>query len=445
MKVSRKYIFALIISAFGAVAFAQQGSEHNHTHGEGDHHDHAHEAPAQAQQPANAAHAHEAEADHGACGHPASEDPKDFNAGETAIHHIADVNAIHIYGDTYFHLPCILYAPNHGWKLTSTSVFKMHHHGNGTVAKDGYVLVHGSIMRIQDAAFPMGEVAVSEPTHDEVKTAKGKDKTIYYVQANGVCYMLDAKTTLDGGLMGGGITSFYDFSITRNVFTMLLTFLLLFLLLRSAAKAYTSRPGQAPKGIQNFFEPFITFIRDDVAKPNIGPNYERYMPYLLSSFFFILGLNLIGQIPFFPGSANVTGNISVTMVLAIITFLIVSFSGNANYWRHIFAMPGVPKPLLIILTPVEVLGAILKPFTLMLRLFANITAGHIVIISFVSLIFIFTNKFGVGTGTAIGAAASIPLTLFMMALELLVALLQAFIFTMLSATYIGSAIEEHHH
>lgn len=445
MTVSRKYFFALIISAFGAVAFAQQGSEHNHTHGEGDQHDHAHEAPVQAQQPAEVAHAHEEGADHGACGHPASDDPKDFKAGETAIHHIADVNAIHIFGGTYLHLPCMLYAKGHGWKLTTTAAFKAHHHGNGSVAQDGYVLIHGTIMRVQDPTFPMGEVAVSEPTHDVVKTAKGKDKTIYFVQANGVCYTLDAKTTFDGGLMGGGVTSFYDFSITRNVFTMLLTFLLLFLLLRAAAKAYTSRPGQAPKGLQNFFEPFITFIRDDVAKPNIGPNYERYMPYLLSAFFFILGLNLIGQIPFFPGSANVTGNISVTMVLAMLTFLIVSFSGNANYWKHIFAMPGVPKPLLIILTPVEILGAILKPFTLMLRLFANITAGHIVIISFVSLIFIFTNKFGVGSGTAIGAAASIPLTLFMMALELLVAFLQAFIFTMLSATYIGSAIEEHHH
>ena len=170
------------------------------------------------------------------------------------------------------------------------------------------------------------------------------------------------------------------------------------------------------------------------------------MPYLMSAFFFILGLNLIGQIPFFPGGANVTGNISITIVLALITFLISTFSANRHFWEHTLWMPGVPAVLKIfILTPIEILGVFLKPFTLLLRLFANITAGHIVIISFVSLIFIL-GKAGTSIGgSAAGAAASIPLTLFMMTLELLVAFLQAFIFTMLSATYIGTAIEEPHH
>lgn len=368
----------------------------------------------------------------------------EFNAGETAVHHIADANAIHVIGDIYIPLPCFLYAPSQGWTFTTTSVFHAHHHGNGTLAKDGYVLVHGSIQRVQDPSFPKGLVPVSEPTH-EVRLVKNKKKDIYFVMSEGKCYELEKKTTFDGGLMGGGVTSFYDYSITRNVFTMLLTCLLLFLVFRSAANAATRTQGQAPKGLQNFIEPFYTFIRDDVARPSIGPKYEKYMPYLLTVFFFILGLNLIGQIPFFPGSANVTGNISVTIVLALLTFILMLASTKKYFWEHTLWMPGVPAALkILILTPVEILGLFLKPFTLLLRLFANITAGHIVIMCFVGLIFIF-GKAGTSVGGSIaGAAAAIPLSLFMMTLELLVAFLQAFIFTMLSATYIGMALEEPH-
>jgi F-type H+-transporting ATPase subunit a len=227
---------------------------------------------------------------------------------------------------------------------------------------------------------------------------------------------------------------------------MLMTVLLLFFLFRAVANAATRNHGKAPKGLQNFIEPFYTFIRDEVAKPNIGPKYEKYMPYLLSAFFFILGLNLVGQIPFFPGSANVTGNISVTIILALITFLISTFSANRHFWEHTLWMPGVPAVLkILVLTPVEILGLFLKPFTLLLRLFANITAGHIVIMSFVSLIFIFGGAGKSMSGTITGIIASVPLSLFMMTLELLVAFLQAFIFTMLSAVYIGTAIEEPHH
>jgi F-type H+-transporting ATPase subunit a len=229
---------------------------------------------------------------------------------------------------------------------------------------------------------------------------------------------------------------------------MLLTAFLLFFVFRVAATTAIRRQGQAPKGLQNFLEPFYTFIRDDVARPAIGPKYEKYMPFLLSVFFFILGLNLIGQIPFFPGSANVTGNISVTIVLALITFILMLASSNWHFWEHILWMPGVPAWVKVILTPVEILGLFLKPFTLLLRLFANITAGHIVVLCFVGLIFIF-GKAGTSVGGSItGILAAIPLTLFMLALELLVAFLQAFIFTMLSATYFGMAMEgghEEHH
>ena len=313
------------------------------------------------------------------------------------------------------------------------------------MAHHGFTMAGGNVMRIKDESMANGEYAISEIQHEDV-TVDGKTKTVFKAVINGTPYELEPKSTYDGGILGGGITNFYDFSITRNVFTMLLTCLVLFLMLRSVAKSAVSRRNEAPKGLQNLIEPLVTFIRDEVAKPNIGPNYEKYMPYLLSAFFFILGLNLIGQIPFFPGNANVTGNISVTIILAVITFIISTTSANKHFWEHTLWMPGVPAVLkVLILTPIEILGLFLKPFTLLLRLFANITAGHIVILSFVSLIFILGKSGENMTGSIAGIGASVPLTLFMMTLELLVAFLQAFIFTMLSASYIGAAVEEPHH
>lgn len=430
----RKFWIVLVFSGLSAVAFAQ--------------HDHGTPQPEQAADAAHQTeqtHPEEAGATHDdPCGHSLSLE-QEFNAGDNAVHHVADANAIHIIGDTYLHMPCILYAPQQGWTMTTTAAFHAHHHGNGTLSKDGYVLVHGNVMRLQNPAYARGEFEISDYTHQEIEV-DGKAKIAYNAVINGQCERLDGKSTFDGGVMGGGITSFYDFSITRNVFTMLLTALLLFLLFRAAAKASVRSAGQAPKGLQNFIEPFVTFIRDEVAKPSIGPKYEKYLPFLLAVFFFILGLNLIGQIPFFPGSANVTGNLSITMVLAILTFLLTNLTANKHYWQHALWMPGVPAALkILIITPIEVLGLFLKPFTLMLRLFANIAAGHIVVLSFVSLIFIFGHAGESTNGSIAGIIASIPLTLFMMALELLVAFLQAYIFTMLSAVYFGSAVEEAHH
>jgi F-type H+-transporting ATPase subunit a len=184
-------------------------------------------------------------------------------------------------------------------------------------------------------------------------------------------------------------------------------------------------------------EPMITFIRDEIAIPNIGHHkYERYMPYLLTVFFFILFNNLIGLIPFFPFGANVTGNIAITMFLASLTFLITQFSGTKTYWRHVFATPGVPFWLYPIMIPVELIGLISKPIALMIRLFANITAGHIVVLCLVCLIFIFRQIWI--------ASVSIPMTLFIDILEILVAFLQAYVFTLLSALFIGLAAKEHH-
>ncbi|QJX47079.1 F0F1 ATP synthase subunit A [Hymenobacter taeanensis] len=225
----------------------------------------------------------------------------------------------------------------------------------------------------------------------------------------------------------------YDFSITKNVASLMLSAAILLLVFTSVARGYAKRGTGAPRGIQSFFEPVIVFIRDEVAKKSIGPKYERYMPYLLTVFFFIWFNNLMGLL---PGAANLTGNIAVTLTMAVITLLVTLFSSNKNYWHHIFATPGVPKALLPIMVPVEIIGIFVKPFSLMVRLFANITAGHIVILSFISLIFIFKS-------VAV-SPVSIAFGLFINMLELLVAILQAYIFTLLTAMYIGGAVEEHH-
>ncbi len=229
-----------------------------------------------------------------------------------------------------------------------------------------------------------------------------------------------------------------DFSITKNTFMMMLSVIILLWVFLSLAKSYKKAGVSEPKGLMGFIEPVIVFIEDDVAKPNIGADkYARFMPYLLTVFFFILINNLMGLIPFFPFGANVTGNIAVTLVLAVFTFIITSFSGNSTYWKHIVNTPGVPILLAPIMIPVEIIGLFTKPFALMIRLFANITAGHIIILSLVSLIFIFKSMFI--------AFPSLIMVLFMDFIELLVAFLQAYIFTLLTALFIGMAMPEHSH
>ena len=229
--------------------------------------------------------------------------------------------------------------------------------------------------------------------------------------------------------------TFYDFSLTKNVAAMLLSVIVMLIIFPAAASRYKSHPASAPSGMQSFIEPIVLFIRDEVAIPAIGLHkYKKFMPFLLTVFFFILINNLLGLL---PGAANVTGNISVTLTLAVFTFFITQFSANKQYWGHIFNTPGVPWWLLPIMIPVEIIGLFTKPFSLMVRLFANITAGHIIILSIIGLIFIFESVV-LGPVSVIFAAV-------MNFLELLVALLQAFVFTLLSAIYIGGAVEEHHH
>lgn len=301
-----------------------------------------------------------------------------FNATKMIMHHIGDDHKWHLatIGEHHINLPLpIILWTNSGLVVFSSNSFD--HHNNNEV--NGFKLEHNHI------------------------------------------------TALDGSKV-------LDFSITKNIASTLFATILLFLVIFSVKAGYVKNKGRAPKGIQSFFEPVILYIRDEVAIPNMGHNYIKYMPFLLSIFFFILFNNLLGLI---PGGANASGNIGFTMVLAVIVALVTNFSGKSAYWKHILMPPGVPILMYIIIVPIEIIGIFTKPFALMIRLFANITAGHIIILSLFSFIFVF-ESFAVG----IPAATFAILMTFM---ELFVACLQAFIFTMLTGLFIGSAIEEHHH
>lgn len=231
-----------------------------------------------------------------------------------------------------------------------------------------------------------------------------------------------------------------DFSITKSVVSMMLVFALMFFLFKSLAESYAKNGGIAA-GAGRFFEPIVLYVRDDIARPNIGEKkYKKYMSFLLTIFFFIWFLNILGLTPL---GVNVTGNIAVTFGLALLTFLITNLTGTKDYWLHIFDPLGSTMawyakiPLYIILIPIEVLGVFIKPFSLLIRLYANMQAGHIVLMSLIGLMFIF--KSWLGSPLSFGLAFAISL------IEVLVALLQAYIFTMLSALYFGFAAEEHEH
>lgn len=246
-------------------------------------------------------------------------------------------------------------------------------------------------------------------------------------------------------LSDGSVVRPIDISITKDVVALFFSLGLLLFVFISVANAYKANKGKAPKGMQSFFEPLIVFIRDDIAKTSIQKDPEKYMPYLLSIFFFIVLNNLLGLVPILPGGANLTGNITITLALAVFTFVITTVKGNKAYWTHLVNAPGVPWWLKIpipLMPIVEIMGVFTKPFVLMIRLFANILAGHIIALGFYSLIFIFGEK-NIFAGYGI-SVVSITFTIFMMMLEILVAFIQAYVFTLLSALYFGMATEEHH-
>ena len=267
--------------------------------------------------------------------------------------------------------------------------------------------------------------------HDEAVAEVGGN---YYKSYHGKIYKTDVSGTLEFDEEHHPKNSrvHTDFSITKNVFTIFIVSLLIFFVFSRMAKSY--KKGPMPKGLGRALEPIVQYVRDDIAIPNIGiKKYKRYMPYLLTVFFFIWIINLLGLTPL---GINVTNNIAVTLALALLTYLFTTFTANKHYWGHIFWMPGVPPLMRVVLAPIELLGTIIKPFSLMIRLYANITAGHIVLMSIIGLMFIFKNWLGSSLSFFLAFALSL--------LELLVAALQAYIFTMLSALYFGSAVEEHH-
>lgn len=237
----------------------------------------------------------------------------------------------------------------------------------------------------------------------------------------------------------------FDISITKTVCGLLISCTLLIIVFLLVAKGYSKRGEKAPKGIQALIEPLVIYVRDDIAKPNIGKDYEKYLPFLITVFFFIFFNNLLGLIPFFPFGANITGNIAVTAVLALFTFFITNLTGKKHYYEDIFNTPGVPwwlKFPLPLMPIIEVVGCFIKPFVLAVRLFANITAGHIVVLGFICMIFILGEMSAMaGAGMSV---LSLMLAVFADCLEVLVAYIQAYVFTLLSAIYFGMAAKEAH-
>ncbi|MFZ4545358.1 MAG: F0F1 ATP synthase subunit A [Saprospiraceae bacterium] len=343
--------------------------------------------------------------------------------------HIGNSNEFHLWGHTAIPLPCLLWSKEDGLTTCLSSKFE-----HGHKAFNRYVLHNGVVKRIADASFPTGEIEIGHIKHTEVE--KTESDSLFY---EGKMYAIEKASKI------GAFTSWYDFSISKNVFTMLLVGLLLCLIFFSVAKAYANGKGKAPRGLQGFIEPILVFLDSEVIQPMLGDRSTKFAPYIYVVFFFILFNNLIGLIPIFPGGSNVTGNISTTMVLALFTFLLTNLNGNREYWGHIFNMPGVPAVLKLLITPVEIIGVFTKPISLMIRLFANITAGHIIILNLVSLIFVFGRAGESMLGAGAGIALAVPFTLFMNVIELVVALIQAFIFSILTASYIGAATESHHH
>jgi F-type H+-transporting ATPase subunit a len=333
---------------------------------------------------------HEGE-DHAAGGHEPTGEEK-MNPGLILMEHILDKHEFHFAdynGHTIgFPLPIILFSPERGFSAFMSSRFE---HGH--------------------ADHKNYRITLNHETGKENIVAIGADGQV------------DPTITV------------YDFSMTRNVVQMLLSLMLLVWIMLSVAKRYQKGVIKAPSGMQNAIEPVITFIRDDVAKPNLGRKYVKFMPYLLTVFFFILINNLTGLI---PGAANVTGNITVTLLLGIISLLVILFTTNKHFWGHIFnpPVPGFVKP---ILTIVEFLGVFIKPVALIIRLFANMVAGHMIIACLILMIFIFA-ELAPAAGLAF-SPVSILFTVFIYAIELLVAFIQAYIFTNLTAVFIGLSME----
>ena len=341
-----------------------------------------------------------------------AQESEPIDAGSLIIGHVTDAHSWHLFdyktSDGVEHavaipLPVILWQDGH-LEVFSSSRF---HHGHATYK--GFALTPGGLQK------------------EEV-----------------ICVDAEGNPLLDAE---GNVVKPLDFSITKTSAAIMIAVVLLIVIVFIARNGYKKRPNQAPKGLQSLVEMLVVFVRDDIVRPMIGEkHYRRYLPYLLTLFFFIFFCNILGLIPIFPAGANISGNIAVTATLAIITFLITNISGNKHYWVDIFNTPGVPAWLKVfpLMPLVELVGVFTKPIVLMIRLFANMTAGHIVILGFIVIIYILSGLFGTLVGGGV-SVVSVIFSVFISLLECLVAYLQAFVFTMLSALYIGMAVAEPHH
>ena len=342
--------------------------------------------------------------------HKAEAAKEPLNIKKIIFDHVGDAHEWHFMTIGHSHitapLPVILYSPSNGLSVFSSSKFG--HEGHRQVVDGQYILV--------DDHYKAEQIALGK---DPIEVEKIKSGAI---------------VTVDGSPV-------YDFSITKNVLSMLISVALLLWIMLSVAKKYKQNgSGVAPSGFQNALEPVITFVRDEVAVPNLGHKAHRFMPILLTFFFFIWINNLLGLI---PGGANFTGNIAVTACLALITFIVMIVRANGHFWGHLLNPPGVPFGIKLLLVPIEIISLFIKPVALTIRLFANILAGHIIILSIVCMIFIFGAMSPVaGWGFS---PVSVGFSIFMFFLELLVGAIQAFIFTTLTAVFIGQAVDEGHH
>ncbi|MCC6599683.1 MAG: F0F1 ATP synthase subunit A [Crocinitomicaceae bacterium] len=377
---------------------------------------------------------------------------KDFNPGEMIIHHISDAHQIHIIGSVYIPLPVIVYHKGHldcfmscrfwaGTDENNELIYQPYTAPSGITYQNHHEVIevvssHDHGHTASDVEHHTTENGVNHEHHTMVAgVEESSDSLALSLEAV-------AAESADHAHRGHGVKAL-DFSITKSVFGMLLVIVLMIVIFRSVAKSYEKRKGLAPKGLQNLVEPLILFIRNEVAIPSIGKKKaDRYTPFLLTIFFFIWMCNLLGLVPFI-GGFNITGTLSITLTLAAIVFIITSVSGNKHYWGHIFWPPGVPLLIKFILVPIEFMSVFIKPTVLMIRLTANIAAGHIIILAFVGLVLLFgQSSAAMGYGVGVGA---VLFMVFMFLIELLVAFLQAYVFTLLAALYFGDATQEHHH
>lgn len=340
--------------------------------------------------------------------HTAGEKEQDY--GDVIMHHISDDYVFQIFGSLHFPLPVIIYEKGSGFDIFNSNQLLVQDENH--LSRGKYYYHHGKLV------IPTLD-ANGHVQHDEEGHVIGKSEARL------------------GDLITGNENVFYNFSITKNVFGLLLSVALLLMMFFSVSKAYKKNPNGAPKGFQGMMEIIIMFVKNEIAKPFIGAKHEKFLPYLLTIFFFIWINNVLGLVPFFPGSANVTGNIAITFFLAMGSLIMVFINGNKHFWGHILNPPGMPLPVKLLLVPIEFIGIFTKPFSLMIRLFANITAGHIIILSIIGITFIVQS-------VAVGVLTSL-FSVVMLVLEMLVAAIQAYIFTLLTAQMIGGAVEEVHH